>query len=161
MQIVSSRWVLAALTLLGLASCGGGDTASTPKTYAPAILEANQLHWSDGTYVIRTLVDWEAAWNTAEPRGFDLNGIPFRPALPPVDFSRNMVLGVVAGSGSSSCSGIAIETPKEEPGQLTVPYTVSAGIPSGAICAAVALQLVAFVVVSQSTKPIVFVRSAS
>ena len=159
MQVVSSRWLLSALTLLVLAACGSGDTASTPKTYPPAILEANQLRWSDGTYVVRTLVEWEAAWNAAEPRAFDLNGIPFRPALPPVDFSRNMVLGVVAGLGLSGCSGIAIETPTEEPGRLTVQYTVVAGIPAGAICTAITQPLVAFVIVAQSTKPIVFVRS--
>ena len=142
--------------LLGLASCGGGGD-DPARTYLPTMLEAARLRWHDGSYVLRTSGEWEAAWNGAEATRFFADGTPDRPPLPAVDFSRQMVVGLVAGTGPNGCSGLALEPPVEAPGELTIRYTIFTG--AGMICTASTVPLVAFAAVAQSGKPVVFLAS--
>jgi hypothetical protein len=149
-----AKLALAAFALC-LASCGGGG--GEERTYAQSILEVGALRWQDGTYVLRTEADWQTAWNAAEPRLLLSDGTPYRPALPAIDFGLQMVVGVVAGTGPNGCSGISIEEPKDEPGQLTIRYSITTSGGPGVACTAAVVPLVAFSSVAQSSKPVVFV----
>lgn len=94
----------AVAVLVALAAC---DSPSAPDTPQPLILKGITQPGFSGydtpqRLVIRTQADWEAAWATIWRR------TSYVPALPAVDFSRDVVLIAAAGQ-KPSLHFIAIE----------------------------------------------------
>jgi len=78
---------------------------------------------------------------------------------PQIDFSAMVVVGVMAGFGSNGCAGLSILRAVEETTRIRVEYVQSDGtVPPGTACSAELVQLVSFVKLPYSTKPVAFVR---
>ena len=107
--------------------------------------------------MFRSSQEWAAAWASAGTSYLDGSGQPWKPPVPVVDFNKNMVVGVSAGDGPSSCSGVGIKSPTEQATSITFTYVV---VKDGGrqACAAVIVPLVAFVEVSRSDKTVLFNR---
>lgn len=136
-----------------LAACGGSD--EEPKDLPMQRISALWANTDvQQNYVLRTEADWQAAW----ARHLPILVPP--PSAPRVDFSRDMVLGVSRGTGSSGCDGLSITKVVEEAAELRVDFARAAPPPSGIACATVMVSLTDFVVVRASAKPVRFQQVA-
>lgn len=137
---------------------GGPSELSSPSDQVTlevtGIPEAARRNWSQGTFVFRDQATWTAGW-TAAPSLI----IP-EDSLPQVDFSKAVVVGVMAGSGPNGCAGLSIVRAVEESMQIRVEYLQSDGAtPAGVACTAMVVPLVSFVKFPYTSKPVVFVRT--
>ncbi|HYD59554.1 MAG TPA: hypothetical protein VEC35_04330 [Noviherbaspirillum sp.] len=172
------RFLLAALSAsaaLLLAACGGGSggPSTTVNGASTLVPDTNILpqaatgvpfeHFSPAlsqtaitekrTVVARDADAWQKLW--AEHAG---TGIANRP-LPPVDFSKNMVIGVYLGA-SGACDGLSIEAvkKKEGPAHLEVTWKHTPPPPDIA-CIAVVVNRAVLATVPKSELPVEFVQA--
>jgi hypothetical protein len=107
--------------------------------------------WPVRTYEFRSQAEWATLF-----AGVRSVGNP-QPPLPPVDFSRDAVLGVSLGWASSPCSTVGIRAITRSGNDYTVRYAENV-TPSTAQCAGAVVPSTAFVQVPQPVGRVTFVR---
>lgn len=101
--------------------------------------------------VARDYRTWDQLW-----REHTRNYSP-PPAMPVVDFSRQMVVGIFAGADMRGCPSVSIYSIKQisHPDRIEVAYRFS---PSPAVCPAIIRPPYALAVIPYSTLPVEFVQ---
>jgi|GEM_PF-5385749 len=158
---------LAALAAAILAGCGGSGGmqagAGTSSIVAPAsgTVAGTRIDFSPvqsilfsaieqkRTVVVKDATEWARLW--AEHAGD-------RAPLPAVDFSRNMVVGIWAGPGTSACGTTAIDTVTRlaNPDRIEVGYRITDPGPN-VMCIAAYINQHSLAVVPASNLPVEFV----
>jgi hypothetical protein len=106
---------------------------------------------------VRDAASWSALWQ--EHVGSRTNPDDTAPALPAMDFSRQMVLAVFLGKESVSCGSMSIESvhQRSSPDRIEVGYRVVDPGPD-VMCIAANLNQYSFVVVPASPLPVEYVK---
>ena len=133
--------VLAAATLMCVAGCGAGRAvdASTPVPYETIVDETYSGLDEARSAVVHDPGSWAALWDRIH------RGVSPRPALPPVDFSRHMLIAVATGTRRSGGFSVAVRSMAVQEDRLVV--EVLETCPAGGGMASMALtQPVAVVV---------------
>lgn len=170
------RFFLAALSAsaaLLMAACGGGSAGSTSNgTSAPATGILPQAETGvpfevfssalsqtvidqKRTVVVRDASAWSSLW--AEHAGAGLAGRP----VPPVDFMRNMVVGVYLGA-AGACDKLSIDTVKKKEGPSRIEVTWRHTPPSpDTACVAAIVNHAVLITLPQSSLPVEFVQASA
>jgi len=148
------RLLVACLTLLMFAACGGDDSPVPRIEIAVLRLEGNFYgSWPVQSYVARTGSEWSRIWDLHDPLQSPV------PARPVVDFASYTVAGVSQGWGPSGCDGLEVPRITDEPEQVRVEYRRLVVSPLVG-CTAALVPLVIFVKIPATTKPVVFEQTA-
>lgn len=170
-----NRFILAAMSAcaaLLLIACGGGSGSPGPvATNAPVTGVLPQAESSvpfdifssplsqtvieqRRTVVARDAQAWNHLW--AEHTGAGLSNRP----VPPVDFTKSMVIGVYLGA-SGACDSLSIDSVKKKdgPSRLEVTWRHTPPPPNTA-CIAIVVNRAVLITVPQSTLPVEFVQAA-
>jgi hypothetical protein len=146
------RLLAASALIVSVVACGGSDAPSARDiSYAQV-----KWHWEPTdlrrTYTIRTDSEWLAAWKT--------NTAPSHPIAlrPQIDFTKEMLLGVVQGSAGSGGNSLTITRVTELEDRVQVEYKILTPLPGYDYTFAV-VPLADFVVVERIGKPILFLRT--
>ncbi len=138
--------------LLMLSACGG-TTQAENTSIAFATVDADNYSGiaAAKTTVVKDASAWSALWSEHKK-----NMMP-PPALPAIDFSRQMVLGVFLGERPNGCYTVQIEKVTRADKKLTVEYRE--GIPPpNAICTQALTAPSHLVAVERSDDAVEFVK---
>lgn len=103
--------------------------------------------------VIRDAAEFSALW--ARHMG---NRLPV-PAVPAIDFSQKMVVGVFAGQLPHGCGGVSLHHVRNDGAKQTVAYSVTTAMPE--VCTMVMGSPAVLAVIDRSDVPVEFVKSAA
>ena len=150
-MMTSVRAWAAALFSVWLVACGGAE----PWQPVNMSMSRIQAWWpyvdAKQSYAIRNEADWQRVWLAHEPQTWPTTERPL------IDFTKDMVLGLTLGTGSSGCYGMSIRRVIEEERELRVEYL--SATPSGlGLCTMSIVPLTDFVVVPRSDKSVYFVQ---
>lgn len=144
--------VILTAALSVLSSCGGAEGGNQTVEFitldradSSGIQSAEPVN-----LVIRNASDWVAVWSEHK------NRIIPQPPLPIIDFSRQMVIGIVR-YGNNGCYSAEIKKISSGDGELVVEYVVSRPPPPDVLCAAVMVASSHLVAVPESQLPVRFV----
>lgn len=144
-----------------LALVGNFASAQTPQAVSAA--KSTQVKFTEietGTHsglakqqeVLRNQADWKKLWEKHKSRGFPV------PALPTVDFTKEMVVVLCTGSQSSGGHSVRVVSVEDDGTSLVVTYRVTEPEP-GKFYTAVITDPFTLVKVPVSSKPVKFVRA--
>lgn len=102
--------------------------------------------------VLRNAADWKKLWDKHSSNVFP------QPALPKVDFSKEMVVAVSLGARSSGGYSVSITSIVDDGTNIVVTYKEAKPDPNGPSTAAITHPFV-FVKVPLTTKPVKFVKA--
>lgn len=153
-------WLLA-LPLLGLAGCGGVvigawffDDGSRPIDFAEVTPSLQSAITVPQLVVIRDIIAWDMLW-----RQHVANYAPM-PALPPINFSQNMVAGIFLGSRPNSCYQVSILSVWKRPNPERIEISFVESVPAPhAVCATVITNPATLLVLPYSHLPVYFVQA--
>lgn len=144
------------------AGCGGvslhaaffdADPLFEPIGFATIAGTSNSAIAEPRFAVLRAVVAWDLLWQE-----HTANILP-PPALPAVNFARDMVIAVFLGSRPNACHGVSIVSfgRRFDPDRLEVTFQETAP-PTGVLCAAVITNPAALIVTPHIALPVAFVR---
>ncbi|QOY95761.1 hypothetical protein IM543_07970 [Massilia sp. UMI-21] len=122
--------------------------SGSPIAYQTIVSERFSKIATPREVVIKDAAAWTALW--AEHAGSEV-------ALPKVDFSRQMVIGVFRGAQPDGCRTTAISAVDFRDGKLNVLYVDTVPGP-GMVCSMAVVHPAALVIVNRSEAPVHFIR---
>lgn len=138
-----------ALALTLLSACGGGGEARVDRAFTTVERSQNSGVSSPRRLVLRSASEWSALWAVhASPQ------LPPAP-LPAVDFSRDEVIAVFAGSQPNGCHGVEILAVADGDTDRRV-TVLQSGPPPGAICTQQVVTPAHMIVLPRSSLAVTF-----